>query len=108
MGWSRQLGKALVHRGSITLHVVARRFHWTARGCARHTFVGSLPDTAVENVRRIDYHALAREMFEQRISLATLALESRYGRNLDDGDFGDFGGQFIFGGARFEILELAR
>ena len=64
-----------------------------------------LPATTVTSRRRLDDHTLARQVFGEGVSFGTLAGESRHSRGLGDGDFR---GQFIFGGARFQFLELER
>jgi hypothetical protein len=61
--------------------------------------------TTIASRRRIDHHALAREVVGEGVSFGALAGESRHRRGLGDGDFR---GEFIFGGARFQFLELQR
>ncbi len=62
--------------------------------------------TALASRRRVDHHALAREMFGEAISFGPFAGEARHRGGLWRQRVS--AGELIFGGARFQLLELQR
>lgn len=86
-------------------HLPLARDHLQGPGHVLAQLAQPRPATTLASRRRVDHHALARQVVGEGVSFGTLAGEARHHGGLGDGDFRS---EFILGGARFKLLELQR
>ncbi len=86
-------------------HLPLARDHLQSPGHVLAQLAQARAAAALTSRRRIEHHALARQMLGEGAPLGALAGEARHARAGGDGNFGR---ELIFGGTRLQFFELQR